>query len=110
MKKFPKSMEEFMNNIPHEKLGHNLYFIQCEDKSGNITEEKFGINLITDYGFKYKFIYPKDNGTKFVMGTGSGIPSCTDTEMFEEIIISGDQIKVTSDNTRYPINPLFSAT
>ena len=45
MKKFPKSMEEFMNNIPHEKLGHNLYFIQCEDKSGNITEEKFGINL-----------------------------------------------------------------
>ena len=82
MKKFPKSMEEFMNNIPHEKLGHNLYFIQCEDKSGNITEEKFGINLITDYGFKYKFIYPKDNGTKFVMGTGSGIPSCTDTEIF----------------------------
>lgn len=102
MKKFPKSMEEFMNNIPHEKLGHNLYFIQCEDKSGNITEEKFGINLITDYGFKYKFINPNNNETKFVMGTGSGIPSCTDTEMFEEIIISGDEIKVSANNSRYP--------
>ena len=102
MKKFPKSMEEFMNNIPHEKLGHNLYFIQCEDKSGNITEEKFGINLITDYGFLTKFKNYNQDDTSFIMGTGTGTPDYTDSAMFEEIASDNTSITVDSQNTPYP--------
>lgn len=100
MEQFPKSMMEFINNIPHKKLEHNLYFIQCEDRDGNITEEKFGINLMTDYGFASKFRNQKTNGTRFVMGTGTGVPSYTDTRMFEEII-SDDEIDVTTADVQY---------
>ena len=103
MKQLPKSMEKFMNNISPKKQEHNLYFIQCEDRDGNITEEKFGINLMTDYGFNRKYVTNINSTTKFVMGTGTGTPSCSDTEMFEEIVLPGNQgqITVTANNSRY---------
>lgn len=101
MEQFPKSMMEFMNNIPHKKLEHNLYFIQCEDRDGNITEEKFGINLMTDYGFTRKFKNYRTDSSYFIMGTGTGVPAHTDKEMFEEII-SDTYIPVSSMNEQYP--------
>lgn len=47
-----KILSFYHNNPEMFKDGmHNLYLLQSVDKDGNVTEEKYGINVMTDLGF-----------------------------------------------------------
>ena len=77
-------LEHFIKTLPPEKKSSNVYEIVCEDMDGNITERKFGVNVMTNTGFSnefshnYNIYYPG-----IFIGTGSGIPSITDTHLFQ---------------------------
>ena len=99
-KKLPEQIMRFINN--YNKLHNsndaskgNVYHIISEDIDGNITNECFALNVITNAGMtKYqkdtpmygRFIYYVDrsnqNGGMF-LGVGTGTPSITDTTLFE---------------------------
>ena len=56
---FPESVEEFERNYekkhPNDSaIAHNVYHIVAEDLDGNIVDEAFGLNIMTDYGFSQK--------------------------------------------------------
>ena len=69
--------QNWLNKHPDEKgvFAHNVYHIISEDMDGNITDEKFGVNCMTNnafgqyyaaYGIKYPYVY---------IGTGTSIPT-----------------------------------
>ena len=77
-------LEQFIKTLPSDKKASNVYEIICEDMDGNITERKFGVNVMTDTGFynEYRYNYNIYNIGIFI-GTGSGTPSVTDTRLFQ---------------------------
>lgn len=81
-----KELDHFIKTLPQEKRGSNVYEIVCEDMDGNITERKFGVNVMTDAGFLFEFrnnSYDYESGRYIFIGTGSGIPAITDTQLFQ---------------------------
>ena len=58
---FPESLEEFERNYDKKHPGspgcfHNIYHLVAEDREGNIVDEAFGVNCITDLGFSNSFL------------------------------------------------------
>lgn len=56
----PKSVEEFERNYDKKHPGspgcfHNIYHLVAEDRDGNIVDEAFGVNCMTDLGFQNSF-------------------------------------------------------
>ena len=89
-------MQEFINGLPADKRGANVYEIICEDRNGNITERKFGINVMTNAGFQKQWIETStDNYPCVVLGIGTGIPDITDTDLFNRLT----QIKPLAETT-----------
>lgn len=96
-KKFPEQIERFINN--YNKLHNsndankgNVYHIISEDINGNITNECFALNVITNAGMtKYQkdsylfchHIYDGASAGGVFLGVGTGVPSITDTTLFE---------------------------
>ena len=81
-----KELDQFIKTLPQEKRGSNVYEIVCEDMDGNITERKFGVNVMTNSGFSFEFRnneYDWDGERKVFIGTGTGIPAITDTQLFQ---------------------------
>ena len=81
-----KELDQFIKTLPQEKRGSNVYEIVCEDMDGNITERKFGVNVMTNSGFSFEFInnsYDYESERKVFIGTGTGIPAITDTQLFQ---------------------------
>lgn len=81
-----KELDHFIKTLPQEKRGSNVYEIVCEDMDGNITERKFGVNVMTDTGFLFEFrnnSYEYESERYIFIGTGSGIPAITDTQLFQ---------------------------
>ena len=42
------SLRKFIDGLPRKHRKSNIYHIICQDKDGNITDEKFGINVYTN--------------------------------------------------------------
>ena len=81
-----KELDRFIKTLPQEKRGSNVYEIVCEDMDGNITERKFGVNVMTNSGFVFEFRnneYDYDGERKVFIGTGTGTPAITDTQLFQ---------------------------
>lgn len=81
-----KELDHFIKTLPQEKRGSNVYEIICEDMDGNITERKFGVNVMTNSGFAFEFrdnSYEYDSERKIFIGTGTGTPAITDTQLFQ---------------------------
>lgn len=55
LKKFIKNIDSAGNNIP--ALRDNIYVIKCEDENGNVTDVKYGLNIITDAGLASNGLY-----------------------------------------------------
>ena len=86
MMKLAPEMEKFIETLPAKHRASNVYEIICEDKDGNITERKFGVNVMTNNGFTRE--YKTDENTWYyhmIFGTGSGTPAITDTVLFQRI-------------------------
>ena len=72
----------------------NVYHIISEDLDGNITNECFGLNVITNTcmtkyqknnGYEYLrgyYLYDRETNGGMFLGTGSGTPAVTDTTLF----------------------------
>ena len=75
----PRGVEEFERNYVKKHPGstgcfHNVYHIISEDREGNVTNESFAINLLTDAGFEhmYKSTYSNE-GSVYQMFLGDGV-------------------------------------
>ena len=79
-----KELDQFIAGLPRSKRASNVYDIRCYDKDGNITDHKFGVNVLTNYGFQ-RLYTTRDESTYVLFGTGSGTPSKTDQQLWEAI-------------------------
>lgn len=84
------SLKKFIDGLPREHRKSNVYHIICQDKDGNITDEKFGINVYTNYGFDLDIRNQNTAGmntsnSSIFVGNGSGTPAPTDTKLFSDI-------------------------
>ena len=80
---------DFINTLPKNKQSSTVYEIICEDRNGNIVERKFGVNTLTNLGFEIQYTNTGNWNTAYVIiGTGSGIPSPTDTDLFNRLRIT----------------------
>lgn len=77
-------LDQFISGLPRSKRASNVYDIRCYDKEGNVTDHKFGINVLTNYGFQ-RLYTAQDSSTYVIFGTGIGTPSKTDQQLFEAI-------------------------
>lgn len=84
----------FMKNFRKENPAHNndisnLYVIRRIDKEGNVLDTKFGMNLMTDYGFHRHFISSYTWPTRVYVGDGIPYGSdhfSQDSQTLENII------------------------
>ena len=89
-----ESINEFRKNWlekhpeEHGLFAHNIYHIFTEDMDGNVVDEKFGINCMTDAGFNV--VYRQDGSTNpyIYIGSGTSIPTPNSNTM--ESAISSD--------------------
>jgi hypothetical protein len=84
------SLKKFIDGLPREHRKSNIYHVICQDKNGNITDEKFGINVYTNYGFDLDIRHQNTasmdtNNSGLFVGNGSGTPSPTDLKLFSDI-------------------------
>lgn len=63
---------EFMGNLKDRSAGFgNIYVARTKDKNGNITDVKFGKNVMTDYGMEHFFINSETFPNRMYIGHGS---------------------------------------
>lgn len=72
-KGIPESVEIFERNYlkKHPNLvdcGHNIYHIVSEDLDGNVVDECFGMNVLTDQGFYDMYNHNNDYNIKRISG------------------------------------------
>ena len=105
-----KILSFYHNNPEMFKDGmHNLYLLQSVDKDGNVTEEKYGINVMTDLGFQaYYSIYDRNIYEAPVycfIGDGVGEPSTSDTTLFHQTITT---VGTWNNDARYECPMLYN--
>lgn len=88
-------LSAFVNTLPKNKVGSNVYEIIVEDIDGNIIDRKFGVNLMVDgdsnryNGFQHQWVGTSGyNQAYVVIGTGTGIPQYTDWDLFNRLPIT----------------------
>ena len=104
----PESLHRFCNiyneNHPGKNADlHNLYLIQTIDREGNITNEAYGMNLLTNIGFQSSVISDK----YIFIGEGTGTPSITDNTLFKALTTTASTNTNTNEAT-YPL--IFNST
>ena len=79
--------ENWLEKHPNEKgvFCHNLYHLVSEDMDGNVTDEKYGINCMTDYGFERSFVYSNGGQPHIFIGTSTAIPTPSSQQMTSPI-------------------------
>lgn len=110
-----EKIKSFAENNPNLAL-HNLYYIASVDKDSNITDEKYGANLVTNYGvtfysyhgniynhaaWKHNFLAYNFN---INIGSGTATPELTDTALSEYIGTNAswtDDINTDITNVKY---------
>lgn len=103
----PKSVAKFCDAI--DDLG-NIYYMYTVDMDGNITNEAFGKNVITDYGLLNRWKDHSDYYLKLYVGNSTDEPTLEGQSMINRVI-SIDATKVqetgwnpdTSNPSKFPI-------
>lgn len=74
----------FANNFKEKHPGlSNVYVVKSIDKDGNTTSEHYGMNLLTDNGFKKFFIDNQTFPTELYIGRGSSSFDVTSASLVE---------------------------
>lgn len=104
-----KNVYEFAKNYQskHNTIGvSNIYLIETYDVEGNKTSESYGMNLMTDYGFKCRY----SNGTAFpqkvYVGEGTDTSFDKTSSTMLSVLFSG-LVATTVDTTIYYNFPMF---
>lgn len=75
---------EFANNFKDKHPGmSNIYVVKSIDKDGNVTDEHYGMNLLTDNGFKRFFVSGETFPTELYIGRGSSTFDVTSSSLVE---------------------------
>lgn len=77
---FPESLRKFQENWTKKNPGkmpgqyHNVYQLIAEDLYGNVVDEMFAVNCMTDYGFENAYCNQISDGyqPRIVLGDGEG--------------------------------------
>lgn len=84
---------------------NNIYHIISRDVNDNITEEKFGVNVLTDNGLSFiasnkYFQWWQDKAPRIKIGTGTSAINPADTDL-EELVAEAlcDNLDMTLDQT-----------
>lgn len=91
------SINEFKKNWlkkhpeEHGLFSHNIYHIYTEDVDGNIVDEKFGINCMTDVGFDAVYRQTRGTNPYIYIGSGTSIPT-PNSNALESAITSDEAI------------------
>lgn len=97
-----KDVSEFVNKFLKKNKNfplRNLYIFKSEDENGNVTDVKYGVNLVVRTGFDY-IVPPDYNSRVLYVGDGTGVPSYEDTALFNYITTA----PLASNNLRsFPI-------
>lgn len=96
--RFIKTMKE---NHGKDVGSHNLYLIRSYDRDGNITDEKFGINLMTDFGLAMIARFNSSNAFRLTCGNGAVTPAYTDESIGTDVF--GTTPSITLSYEQYPI-------
>lgn len=104
---FNRAMKFVENFKQHHPGISSIYVFTSVDKEGNLVDEKYGMNLMTDYGFKR--IYQQNDkfdasSVRLYVGSGDGEIKTSDTTLFEQAF---GGLAATNSNTskayNYPI-------
>lgn len=115
---FPEGLMKFSkewdkkNPDKSSAMNHNLYLLQTVDRDGNITGEAYGMNLMTDAGFKR--IYTSNGNASYsnkylYIGSGDTEPTTADTALTTPITTSGSTHYTINDNDRYYTEIIYGA-
>ena len=103
----PKQIEEFekkwTKNNPDRLPGycHNIYHLISEDMNGNVTNEMFAVNCMTDYGFRSTYVnktYWNTDDNHIYIGSGTSIPQ-TNSQSMETPISTTGSVNTNTDFT-----------
>lgn len=101
---FQRAMEFAKNKKPSGGLS-NIYVIQKQDINGNVIDEFYGMNLMTDYGMEQYFVntnkpaFPKS----LYIGNGSGSFNHTTNTLLSPIITTSATVKNNTIDYSYPL-------
>ena len=74
LKIFCRNIKKNNPKLSHPYM-HNLYLLQTTDRDGNITGEAYGMNLITNWGFKEIYTSGNSYGNyRIYIGNGTVFP------------------------------------
>lgn len=97
--KFAKSKNALCNNTGIS----NLYVLRTIDKTGNVTSEKYGMNLMTDYGMTRYFIdnvtFPKN----VYIGSGVGTFDKTTNVLLTPLTTTSSTLSNGTISYKYPL-------
>ncbi len=107
-KTFIRAMDFVKNSQKTHPGISNIYVFTSVDKDGNITDEKYGMNLMTNTGFASVYqsgsTFTPSNSLKLFVGSGTSPTAITDTQI-ETVCFNG--LGATNTNTtkdyKYPM-------
>ena len=102
---YERAMEFAKNFKRHSKRPgiSNLYVIQKKDLDGNVIDEKYGMNLMTDYGMSQFFVSAANFPTQLFVGNGSGSFNHTTNTLISAITNLAATNTSTTINYNYPL-------
>ena len=106
---YEKAMNFAKNFRQHTKsVGlSNVYVILRKDKDGNILDEHYGMNLMTDWGMQRFFTTNDGFPTKLYVGNGDGILSVANKTLLSPLSETAATVRNGTANHEYPL--YFSA-
>jgi hypothetical protein len=97
-----KDVSEFVDKFLKKNKNfplRNLYIFKSEDENGNITDVKYGVNLVVRTGFDY-IVPPEYIYRVLYVGDGTGVPSYENTSLFNHIATAS---LTSEDSKSFPI-------
>ena len=103
--KFQRALEfaKHHNEMRGKSGISNLYVIQKKDLDGNVIEEKYGMNLMTDYGMSQYLVSNTNFPTNVYIGNGSGSFNHTTSNIISPITTISATVSSTAKNYSHPL-------
>lgn len=109
LKDFCKRYDEKREDGCAPAGAHNLYLVQSIDRDGNIVDTKYGMNLMTDFGFNFRTTAGNNNrmyNLRLYIGTGTKVPEFTDTTLDNRLATPRAQITTSVTICPMKFDPL----
>lgn len=103
--KFQRLMEFAKNFKQTNKTStiSNLYVLQTVDRDGNVLDEKYGMNLFTNYGMSQYFVSKANFPTNLYIGNGAGSFNHTTNVLLSPIVTTAATSSSTAKSYNYPL-------